>query len=502
MVTDKTLLIFLFGFMVGVLARSFFDFSLFFALFALVLSGALYLVGKMQVSLFDRSRGGVMIALFIFSASVGMMRFDLSEFHTRDPILEKNTNQRVTVIGTVLDEPDERENALRLTVKLNALVQGDSHIPISGKTLVITDLYPRFQYGDRLEIRGFLERPTNFADPRGKVFDYKSFLAKEDIYYQLFRPSMKLLESGKGNFIIASLFKFKQAFLENIHTSIPEPNASLLGGLVVGAKQSLGKDLLDDFRKAGVIHIVVLSGYNITIVADAVIKFFSFLPRYFGQAFGAISIILFAIMTGGSATVVRASIMALLVILARNTSRQYNITRALLIAGFFMVLQNPKILVFDSSFQLSFMSTLALIYVGPLLEKHFLFVSEKWGLRSVVVATLATQIFVLPMLLYKMGDLSLVALPVNLLILLIIPATMLFGFLSGIFGFISTIIATPFAFVAYGFLEYELVVVEFFSNLPFATVAVGNFPFWLVVFVYLIYFLIYVRIRPKIVRSV
>lgn len=498
------------GFSVGVIARSFLNFGVSFAVFLLVISLALYIL----------ERKGALIALFIFSASLGMLRYDLSELHKNNLVLDGHLNQKVTLVGTIVDEPDERQDSNRLTVKLNSInlgdksvpvsarsstwrrsLQVDEEVPVSAKALVVADLYPKFQYGDKLEILGLLAKPKNFADEGGKIFDYQSYLAKEGIYYQISRPKTKLLQTSQGNFIVAGLLNFKHAFLNHVSASIPEPHASLLGGLVVGAKQSLGKNLLDDFRRAGVIHIVVLSGYNLTIVAEAVIKFFGFLPRYLGQTFGALGIVLFAIMTGGSATVVRASIMALLVILARTTSRKYDITRALLLAGFLMVLQNPKILVFDSSFQLSFMSTLALIYVSPLLEKHFLFVTEKFALRSVVVATLATQIFVLPMLLYKMGELSLVALPVNLLILFAIPATMFFGFLTGIFGFISTLLAFPVAFVAYALLDYELRVVEFFSHLPFASLAVNYFPLWFALLVYAFYLVIYLRLRPRTVRQ-
>ena len=491
------------GFAFGVFVRSFFDFGFAFAMFLLLIGAAIYLLGKIEPPSLPASREGrgqALLALFVFASSLGMFRFDLSELHKNNPVLESHLNERVIMRGTIVDEPDERQDSTRLTVALDLLVAEEETISVSARTLVVADLYPKFKYGDRLEISGLLAKPKNFADAGGKIFDYQSYLAKEGIYYQVIGPQMKLIASGRGNFLVSKLFNLKQAFIDNVARLIPEPHASLLGGLVVGAKQSLGKNLLDDFRRAGVIHIVVLSGYNLTIVAEAVIKFFTFLPRYLGQTFGALGIVLFAIMTGGSATVVRASIMALLVILARATGRRYDITRALLLAGFLMVLQNPKILVFDSSFQLSFMSTLALIYVSPLIEKHFSFVSEKFGLRSVLVATLATQIFVLPMLLFKMGELSLVALPVNLLVLSAIPATMFFGFLAGTVGFISTMLAFPFAFIAYGFLAYELQVVEFFSYLPFASVAVSNFPLWFAVLVYLLYLVIFLRFRPQLAR--
>jgi len=491
---ERALRIGLLGFAAGVMARSFFNFGFSFALFFLVISGALYLLGKLEA---PPAAGGALFALFIFAAGLGMLRYDLSELHKSNPVLDRHLNQRVSVEGVIVDEPDERETSVRLTVRLDSLLSVEKADFFETKVLVVADLYPKFKYGDRLTISGLLARPKNFSDAGGKIFDYQSYLAKEGIYYQITRPQLGLIKSGEGNSIVSKLFNFKQAFLASVSSNIPEPHASLLGGLVVGAKQSLGKNLLDDFRKAGVIHIVVLSGYNITIVAEAIIKFFSFLPLLLGQTLGALGIILFAIMTGASATVVRASLMALLVILAKSTSRKYDITRALLFAGFLMVLQNPKILVFDSSFQLSFMSTLALIYVSPLLEKYFLFVTEKFALRSVVVATLSTQIFVLPILLYKMGELSVVALPVNLLILSVIPATMLFGFVAGMVGMLLTILAFPTAFVAYGLLDYIFRIVEFFSHLPFASLAVNYFPFWFAVLIYVFYFLIYLKLRNK-----
>ena len=189
-----------------------------------------------------------------------------------------------------------------------------------------------------------------------------------------------------------------------------------------------------------------------------------------GLSLGGGSIILFSIMTGAGATVVRASLMALLALLARATGRIYEITLALLFAGFAMLLYNPKILIFDPSFQLSFLATLGLIHLSPLLEKHLKFLPKTFGLRDIVSATLATQILVLPLLLYMMGKFSIVSLPVNLLVLPFIPLTMLFGFLAGTTGFISTILSFPFAFIAHLFLWYELKVVKIASAIPFASI--------------------------------
>jgi competence protein ComEC len=496
---NQSLLICLSGFVFGVLISSFWDFGIYFGLFLALIAGAVFLVEKIEPA--PKGRRLYFLSAFLLFFALGVLRFSATTFFAGDSFLDRHIGQVGEFEVQVSDEPDERRDSVRLTVEIQSATQSGSEQEVSTKALVVTDLYPKFQYGDRLKLKGLLQKPKNFADENGKVFDYQSYLAKEGIYYEISRPKTELLSSENGNFVVSVLLKVKNKFLENIRASIPEPHASLLGGLVVGAKQSLGKDLLEDFRRAGVIHIVVLSGYNITIVAEAIISFFGFLPRYFGQVFGAVGIVLFAIMTGGSATVVRASLMALLVILARATGRKYEITRALMIAGFLMILQNPKILVFDSSFQLSFASTLALIYVSPILEKYFQFITEKFGLRSVVVATLSTQVFVLPMLLYKMGELSIVALPVNLLILSVIPATMFFGFLTGVLGLVSTVIAFPFAFISYALLSYELYVVEFSSKLPFAVIAVPGLNLLFVLFAYFIYLLVIIYFHSKKVKT-
>src|SRR5690606_7295718 len=110
--------------------------------------------------------------------------------------------------------------------------------------------------------------------------------------------------------------------------------------LVVGEKSALGKNLLDDFRVVGLIHIVVLSGFNITIVGDAMRRMLSFLPRVWGISVGGIGIMLFGIMVGGGATVVRSCFMAGIALSADLIRRDYQVIRALLFAGLIMIIQN------------------------------------------------------------------------------------------------------------------------------------------------------------------
>jgi competence protein ComEC len=176
--------------------------------------------------------------------------------------------------------------------------------------------------------------------------------------------------------------------------------------------------------------------------------------------------------------------MAVLALVARATGRNYDVARALVLAGVFMVLLNPFLLVFDVSFQLSFIATIAVIFLAPKIEKYFLWAPERFELRDIISVTTAAYIFVAPFILYKMGNLSLVALPANILILPFIPFTMMLGFITGFVGLIWYVFAIPFGYISYLFLHYELSVVSFFSNLPFASFSFPNFPLTLTLLIY------------------
>lgn len=457
-------LIFIISFGFGILAASFVSFSFYLGLFFVFL-GVIFKLLKLNFH--------NLLVLVLIAFGAGLFWYG---FKTTPPAdfsnLESRVNARVNLTGVIVDEPDERENYTRLVFE-----------PDEGaKVLVTARNYPEFNYGDSVEIRGVLKKPTNFSD-----FSWTDYLAKDDIYFEMFYPEIKIISSNSGFWLKHRLFDLKERILFNIARVISEPHSSFLGGLTFGAKQSMPKDLLEDFRKTGIVHIVVLSGYNVAIVAGAVMSVFSFLPFLFGIVFGVLGIICFALMAGASATVVRAAIMAILVLSARATGRVYEITLALLVAGFLMILSNPKLLRFDVSFQLSFLAALSLIYLAPIVEPHLKFIPKKYKIREIVVSTIATQIFVLPLLLYKTGLFSMVGLPANLLILPFVPITMLFGFLTAAAGFFSVYLSAPFGWLAYIFLEYDLRVVDFFSSLSFSSFTISSFPLWLMLLVYLAY---------------
>jgi competence protein ComEC len=465
------------GFGIGVLTRSFFDFGFPFTLFTVLVSivAVLLYINRRHEHMF-------MAAMLLLGVALGIARFDIAALNTGDWRLDVSVGTKTALEGIVIDEPDQRETNTKLTV---LAVKAGGAI-VDAKTLIIADPFQTYHYGDRVVTTGVLSKPMGFVGDDGRYFDYRAYLGKDDIFYQMLFPEVEVIGSREGNPVKGVLFAVKNVFLGNIARVIPEPQSSLLGGLVVGAKQSLGENLLEDFRRTGIIHIVVLSGYNITIVIEFIKRIFSRLGGTVTNVGSVITIALFVMMTGASATSVRAGIMGGLVILARSTGRTYDLVRALFIAGFLMVLVNPKILVFDVSFQLSFMATLGLIYLAPRLEQYFGWLPSRWQFREFATATIATQLFVLPILLSVMGDVSLVALPVNLLVLGIIPITMLAGFVTGIVGFLGTAVSLPFGLITTALLSYQLAVVDLFSAFPFAVASLDTFPAWAAMLCYVV----------------
>ena len=489
------------GFFSGVAAHSFVDFSPAFIYFLLLVSFAV-LIYFLSAEVFSKEKEDEIVlkktlsllAIVAVSFSVGLLRYSVS-VDKNESTFVSYVGKSVKAVGIIIEEGDQRENNLLLSVNIESVFVSGKEVKVDEKILLTADRYPEFKYGDRVSFEGVLQKPKPFETNPGRTFDYPSYLAKDGIFYTMFRPHLELLEEGGGNIVKRNLFLLKSYFLNSAGKYIPEPEVSLLGGLLVGAKHGLSKELQEDLRNAGIIHIVVLSGYNITIVAEAIMYFFQFLVYKYRLLLGVLSITLFAVMTGGSATVVRASIMALIVLLAKATGRTYEITRALMIAGLTMVFLNPKILIFDPSFQLSFLATLGLVYLAPAIEKYFSFVPSKFKTREFILATISTQIFVLPLLLLMTGQVSIFSLPSNMLVLFFIPATMFFGFVTGVVGFLSQVLSFPFAYITYLLLHYELSIASFFGNLSWSTFSISSFGPSAMILSYIFIFLIVFHFR-------
>lgn len=415
----------------------------------------------------------------------------------------------VTGSGFIINEPEEKESGQMIVVNTQDLqVSTTSHLgslgsnSLCGPDLNIrlkTKIYPEYNFGDTIKFSGKLAKPFNFRSEDGRVFNYEGYLSKDDIYYEIKSARLeKQISNSKSSFSLqGSLLSLKKMFVASIDRVLGEPHSALASGLVVGEKAALGKKLLDDFRTVGLIHIVVLSGFNITIVGEALRRMLSRLPRVWGIAVGAAGIILFGILVGGGATVIRSCFMAVVALSADLIRRDYNVVRALSFAGILMLIMNPKTLLFDPSFQLSFLATAGLIILASPIESKLGFITDKVGIRGIVASTLATQIFVSPFILYTMGQISIIGMVVNILVLPFIPITMLAVFLTGFLGMMWYPLSVLFGWLSYWLLSYELFMVENFAKVPYASLNVPKFSHWWVVVFYVVFVVVFVGVKYR-----
>jgi competence protein ComEC len=344
-----------------------------------------------------------------------------------------------------------------------------------------------------------LQIPENFED-----FDYRMFLAKDGIFYVCKNTKIELIARDQGSRFYASILKIKNKFNDNINQLIPFPESVLLSGLILGGSSGLPAQLKDNFSRTGMTHIVAVSGYNVTIVANMLMIAGIWLGLWRPKAFwfAVFGILVFVLMTGLSASAVRAGVMGSLLLWAMKNGRLANSQNAIVLAAAIMLLINPLLLRYDIGFQLSFLATLGIVFLYPHFESKLNKNSRAFWLWEILFLSLSAQIFVLPIILYNFQTLSLISLVANVLILPIVPLTMVAGFLPAVAQFLFSPLAQVLAWLAYLPLQYEIAVVSILGNLKYAALNVQNFPWWGAAAWYLLLALFIIKIRKQKIISI
>lgn len=394
--------------------------------------------------------------------------------------LPRFVGEHAEVIGVVVNDPDRRTTSLHTNVEVES-INGSS---AKGTLLALLPRDAQLEYGDKVKVSGVILLPQSFDTDTGREFDYAGYLRAQGVSATMQRASLDNVERGSWS-LHKTLFAIKHIFENAVERVVPEPQSSLLEGLLIGEKRGLPDDLNKAFIASGLVHVVVLSGYNISIVAEAMLRATSFLPTVFNYSLGAVLMVLFAVMSGSGAATVRALLMGLIAILARYLKRPADALRALVFAASAMALWNPHVVLHDPGFMLSVLATFGLITISPTVEKYVSWMPERFGIRSIAASTLSVQLFVLPALLYQTGMLSFLALPANVLALPVVPFAMLFGFIAGMLAMIHPLVAFPFTFVANILLEWMILVAQTIYALPFSAAVVATFPAWVAIVIYI-----------------
>ncbi|MDD4332749.1 MAG: ComEC/Rec2 family competence protein [Patescibacteria group bacterium] len=429
----------------------------------------------------------------------GVWRYSISIPKNYPDKIWHYNGQKIIVDGVVDKEPDVRSNNQKLEIKVrsvgtdNVETHDNASLPVSGKLLITADLFPEYNFGDKLEINCDLKQPDAIND-----FSYDRYLARYNIFSVCYYPQIKkigddIVTNKPADWFYKKIFILKNKIREIINFGLSDPESGLALGIMIGDRQGMGEELNQKFSQTGLTHIMAVSGMNMTIIAAASMTALLAVGLRRRQAFylSLAFIIIFTILVGAPASAVRAAVMSFLAMLAIQLGRKSRLINALIFAAATMLLFNPRLLRDDVGFQLSFLALVGLIYVYPLWEKYLDKAKNKFFRlgAEIIALTLSAQVFTLPIIAYNFKQISLVAPLSNLLVLWTIAPAMLFIFLAMILGFLLPGLAFLFFLPANLLLKFVILAVDYTSRIPYAYIKVDYLWFGWVLIYYL--FVIY-----------
>jgi competence protein ComEC len=440
------------------------------------------------------TRTYLIIVLSLVSFCLGGLRYQLSvpkidAFHIA---WYNDREYDLLITGTLAEPPDYRDTYTNLHLNVEAVDTGSGDLPVKGLLLARVLPNENYEYGERIRIRGKLVTP-----PENEEFSYREYLARQGTHSYISRTEVTHLPGNEGNPIRRAIYAFRDKALDNIYLIFPDPEASLLAGILLGVDTGLPKDLQQAFKDTGTAHIIAISGFNIAIIAGL---FFTLFSRVLGQTRGSIvsilGIALYTFLVGADAAVVRAAIMGGISLTARQLGRRNDGFNALMLSAVIMSAFNPYI-PWDVGFQLSFFATLGLIlYAEPFQNWAVTFITryttegtaQKLAapISEYILLTLAAQLTTLPIMAYHFKRISLVSLIANPFILPVQPAVMIVGGIAVILSLIWLPLGAIAAFGAWPFVAYTIRLVELFDKLPNGVIVLGEFSLWFVILFYIV----------------
>ncbi len=400
-------------------------------------------------------------------------------------------DQEVVIEGMVSADPEVRDNATHLRFSVSRIdPDGEEGLEdwreVSGDVLLFVPRYPEYEYGDVLQVSGKLETPSQDGE-----FDYKNYLENQGIYATMriySSEDIKLLETGQGIKPLEWIYSLRHSMADSIAEVMPEPQAALTQGILLGIRYNIPDDVRGDFIATGTAHLLAISGLHLSIMAGILLSIgiWLFGKRRFIYIWLALGMIwLYAILTGFHPPVVRGTIMASLFLSAELLGRQRTAITSLAFAAAVMVGIDPEIL-FDAAFQLSFLAIAGLIFITPpLRELGRRTVGATLGEKGLIVSlgnivsdgfsvTLAATIAVWPLIAYYFGVVSFVGPLATFLALPALPFIIVIGAAAGLIGLFFVPLALGIGWIAWLFNSYLLFIVGGFAALPISSVQVGQ----------------------------
>lgn len=279
--------------------------------------------------IFVRSNKVLVFALASLFLLLGFLRFNLAVPGTGESQIANYAGEEVGVSGFVSSYPQGKERMQTFYLSVNEIYSGDNIKSVEGKIFVITSKINEYSYGQKLLLEGLIEKMENTDE-----FNFKDFFISRGVTAKVIVPEIEETEEILGNPIMRFLFTVRKLFENKVKEIFVEPFASLILGLLLGVK-AISNELMEVFNKVSLPHIIVVSGYNLSIIANFLKGMLRPYSRRMAFWLPLLGVILFVFFVGADPPVVRAAIMASTVLLAKQKGRKANSIFALLFTAFF-----------------------------------------------------------------------------------------------------------------------------------------------------------------------
>lgn len=398
----------------------------------------------------------------------------------------------LTLTGTVLGQPDDRQTMVKYTLDATQLTWSGTAIPVTGRVLV-TDRVRALvaDPGDTLAVKGTLVLPADDEE-----FSYKAYLAMDGITATMDTYAVRIT-AQKGFDLQRLLWRIRSVSEARIGTVFPEPGASLLAGLLTGSRKGLPQTISDDFRTTGISHIIAISGSNITIILSVMGGLLFFLPLRWRFIPCVTGITLFTLLVGAEASVVRAAIMGILGLVALQAGRLTQIRLMILWTMFFMLMHNPAQLWHDMGFHLSFLAVIGLAELQELIEPIVRRLPKAAGIQEAMLATLAAQVTTTPWSAAQFGQISLISPLTNILVAPLVPIAMLFGFLGTVMGLVFLPLGQLIGLPGVVALDLIVLIAELTADVPYAAIMLPPWAQQPMLLSYVLLIIGLIRLRKK-----
>lgn len=373
----------------------------------------------------------------------------------------------------VLENPIEKKNSYKALVEVEQVINGSKAQRTQGKAILYfekSEEVLNLATSDIVQIRAQIISNSNFLDPG--QFDYSKYLADKGVLRTIYvRKDEWLLTDHQSTSLLDPIRKLRTELIELLRQGdLNGPEGQIATALILGYKEDLDPDLKRSFSEAGAMHVLAVSGLHVGIIFMALSFMLSWLERWsYGKIAKTILVIsliwFYALLTGFSPSVFRATVMFTVIGFAGLINRQANIYNTLAASAFIMLFIDPKLL-FNVGFQLSYSAVIGIVAlypkISPLVASRFWLVNKTWDLTAV---SIAAQLATFPLTLLYFHQVPIYSILSNLVI---IPAAFGIIALGGVYLLSSwfTLISDVISIILWWLLKATNVSMEFISQLP------------------------------------